>query len=186
MTSTNEYVARLSSDRVDSLLAIGLMPPADRAVCTILDLLLEGDEADRSKLMGALLRDLQSPLRNPDGGPLSFLKLKPEAATGPIPGRQPTIWEASTSPATGRDLLEALSDYGDVLAGEAFLPASRVFGGVVRALSLAALARDHGVLPTPDTADAASALLDVVSQTPELPDWFVEPIARARDAFDAP
>jgi hypothetical protein len=172
MDSTNDSVARLSSDQVNSLLAFGLMPPRSRTATTVLDLLMEALDMDEPSDLDELLGLLQREILGQDDGPLSFARLAPLSAAESEPLRGKTLWTVLTSPDTSRTVLEHLAEYGGTLAGEIFLPATRIRGEGLRVLALAALARGHAVPIDDSEATCTTAILEVLAMFPTLPDWF--------------
>lgn len=170
-------VARLSSDRISSLLALGLSVPRRQPESTS----AHAQHDPKQRQLQVLLLDLNAPILSPAAGVVAFERLTGISSTDALELTGKSYLEALTSEATSRVALEHLFTLGTLLAEERFPPATRLTGAVVRALSTATLFVRFAVTKEAFDPGQCRAVLETLLAIDSIPGWARASIAKLAD-----
>lgn len=184
MNTSHSSIHPLGNDRVRSLLALGLLPEAVPDTQNTLDMIREAVNDPAGTKARSLLADLESPVLASQTGPLSFVRLTGiELADAESIGDR-SFLRALASSRTTIKVLQALVEYGELLASSVFPAETQLTGALIRTLAQAALLRRHSDALSRVEAESMSAILRALAATPTIPKALRDSASKSIVALD--
>ncbi len=159
---------RIGSDRIKSLLSLGLSQMAPTGASASTEILPDTGE----NVMAQLFADLQQPVVTSNAGPTSFTRLTGLKSTECSELADRTFLEVLIAPHASVRILQAVVDYGELLCNPLFPGTTRATGGVIRVLGLISLAKHSGRSMPEEEISAMLPVLDALSSSQFLPKEF--------------